>query len=85
MKIKNAKCELLHLLLTNDNVTTRQIQRECFILNVTSYLTHLRRDGVNIVCDYVKTKNRFGRPVKYGKFSILNRRESRQIFEKLNK
>lgn len=77
--------ELLHFLLTRKNATTRDIQRELYILNVTATISVLRRKGVQILCDNVKTRNRYGRPVKYGKFNILNVNQSKDIYQKLNK
>lgn len=89
MIIKNAPTnqttELLHTLLTNKNVTTRYIQQHLYILNVTSVMTSLRHKGVQIVCDYVHTKNRYGRPVRYGKFNVLNKTEAIKIYNNLNK
>lgn len=83
-KPKNAQMELLHFLLTRKNVTTRDIQRDLFILNVTATISVLRRKGVQILCNNVKTRNRYGRPVKYGKFSILNTNQSKDIYQKHN-
>jgi hypothetical protein len=82
---KNQSAELLHTLLTNKSVTTRYIQQHLYILNVTSAMTALRHKGVQIVCDYVQTKNRYGRPVRYGKFNVLNKAESTKIYNQINK
>jgi hypothetical protein len=84
-KPKNAQMELLHYLLTRKQVTTRDIQRELFILNVTATISMLRRKGVQILCENVKTRNRYGRPVNYGKFSILNKNQSKDIYQISNK
>lgn len=82
---KNQVTELLHYLLTKENVTTKSIQSNLFILNVTSCISYLRAKGCQIICDYIHTKNRYGRAVKYGKFNLLNKRESIKIYNQLNK
>jgi hypothetical protein len=77
--------ELLHLLITKDNVTTRFIQQHLFILNVTSVISYLRSKGCDILCNSVETKNRYGRKVRYGKFNLLNRKEATKIYNQINK
>ncbi len=77
--------ELLHLLITKESVTTKFIQQHLFILNVTSVISYLRSKGVNIFCEYIHTKNRYGRKIKYGKFILLNKKEAIKIYNQLNR
>lgn len=83
-KPTNQRTELLHLLITKKDVTTRFIQNHLFILNVTSGITYLRGKGCDIVCDLIHIRNRYGRLVKYGRFNLLNKKESIKIYNKLN-
>jgi hypothetical protein len=84
-KPNNQRAELLHLLITKDNVTTKFIQTHLFILNVTSVITYLRRKGCNILCNSIQTKNRYGRSVKYGRFNLLNKSEAKKLYNQINK
>jgi hypothetical protein len=81
----NQLAELLHLLLTKKDVTTRFIQKDLFILNVTSGISYLRSKGCHIVCDYIHIRNRYGRPVKFGKFNLINKNDAIKIYNQLNK
>jgi hypothetical protein len=83
-KPKNQMMELLYYLIKKNNVTTKSIQNDLFILNVTSGITYLRKYGCNIHCDYVHTKNRYGRPIKYGKFTLLNKDHAIKIYNQKN-
>lgn len=80
---KNQKMEVLNLLL-NAEQTTLDIIR-VGVLNPSSKITELRKLGVNIICENQKHKNKFGRNINYGKFSILNKQESKKIYNTLNK
>jgi len=80
---KNQKMEVLNLLL-NAEQTTLDIIR-VGVLNPSSKISQLRQLGVNIICENQKHKNKFGRNINYGKFSILNKQESKKIYNTLNK
>jgi hypothetical protein len=80
---KNQKMEVLNLLLSGEKTTLEIIN--VGVLNPSSKISQLRQLGVNILCENQKHKNKFGRNINYGRFSILNRNESKKIYNTLNK
>lgn len=77
---KNQNAELLSLLLTEKQTSLNIVMNG--ILNPTARITHLRKMGVNVICNLIKHTNKFGRVIRYGEFSVLNKRESRIIYTK---
>ncbi len=82
---KNQLMEVLYYLIHHNGATTRDIQRECYVLNVTAQMSALRKYGVQIICDEVKHKNKFGREITFGAFKIVNLAESKNIYKLKNK
>jgi hypothetical protein len=79
----NQKTEVLYSLLQREQTTMSIVKLG--VCNPTSTITHLRRAGVNILCDNQPHKNKFGRVIKFGTFSVLNRREATKIYNNLIK
>ena len=79
---KNQTSEVLNLLLTEKQTSLALISNG--ILNPGARIANLRAMGVNILCSYFSTVNKFGRAVKYGEFSILNKKDSRKIYTQIN-
>lgn len=79
---KNQTSEVLNLLLTEKQTSLALISNG--ILNPGARIANLRAMGVNILCSYFSTTNKFGRAVKYGEFSILNKKDSRKIYTQIN-
>lgn len=81
---KNQVMEVLYYLIEKASIgmaaSTRDIQRDCYVLNVTAKISELRKLGVQILCDSVKHKNKFGREITFGAFKILNLQESKTIY-----
>jgi hypothetical protein len=82
-KPKTQIAEVLHLLLSQDMTSLDIIMNG--VLNPTAKISQLRAKGVNILCNDVKHKNKFGRQMTYGRFTILNRREAAKIYNQINK
>lgn len=82
---KNQVMEVLNYLINKGIATTRDIQRDCYVLNVTAKISELRKLGVQIICDEIKGKNKFGREITFGSFKILNLAESTKIYYLKNK
>lgn len=80
---KTQVAEVLNLLLEKD-VTSFDIIGQG-ILNPTAKISWLRSKGVVILCNHIKTVNKFGRHCKYGRFTILNRGEAKKIYNAINK
>lgn len=79
---RNQTLEVLNLLLTNKQTSLSLISNN--IINPNARIANLRAMGVNILCSYLYTTNKFGRAIKYGEFSILNKRDSRKIYTQFN-
>jgi hypothetical protein len=82
---KNQVMEVLYYLIHHNGATTRDIQRDCYVLNVTAKISELRKIGVQIVCDELKAKNKFGREITFGTFKILNLADSKNIYKHKNR
>lgn len=80
---KTQLAEVLYLLLQNDLTSLDIIMHG--VLNPTAKISQLRAKGVNVLCNGVKHKNKFGRQIAYGRFTVLNRREAAKIYNQLNK
>ena len=80
---KNQLAEVLNLLLTKYRTSLDIIM--CGVLNPTSKISQLRDKGVVVLCDKVKHTNKFGRKMNYGKFSVLNFKDSVKIYNQINK
>ncbi len=78
----NQRAEVLYYLLQGQ-MTTRQFVNNG-ILNPTSVMTKLRSKGVDILCDNIKKKNKFGRKISYGKFNLANKKEAIKLYNKIN-
>lgn len=78
----NQNAEVLNLLLTDRQTSLNLISNG--ILNPGARIANLRAMGVNILCSYFSTVNKFGRAVKYGEFSVLNKKDSRKIYKEIN-
>jgi hypothetical protein len=82
---KNQVMEVLYYLIHHHGATTRDIQRDCYVLNVTAKISEVRKLGVQVLCDERKAKNKFGREITFGSFKILNLAESKKIYIQKNK
>lgn len=78
----NQKTEVLYSLLTQGQQGTLDLVGYG-ICNPTSVITLLRRDGVDIVCDTIQHKNKFGRKITYGRFKLSNKTQAKTIYNKL--
>ena len=50
------------------SVTRLQAMEDIGVANITAVITKLRKAGYNIETERVKTKNRYGEPVVYGRW-----------------
>lgn len=78
--------EALYTLLTNKSVSRKQFLLKADILNAPESVRQLKNNhGVGIVCKSVPTKNKFGRMVSYGTYSLTNVNAATKAYKKLNK
>lgn len=81
----NQRSEVLFYLLRVSKVTTRLLFSDLGILNPTARISNLRAMGLVIECDGVKFVNKFGRPGKYGIYSLKNAKKGISVYKELIK
>jgi hypothetical protein len=69
--------DLLEVLTTLDLVKNG-------ILNPSARISNLRAQGINILCEKIDHVNKFSRKINYGMFTIINRKDARLIYSKIN-
>jgi hypothetical protein len=79
----NQNAEVLNLLLTEKTTTSLNLVMNG-ILNPTARISSLRAKGVNIICRFINHTNKFGRSIRYGEFSVLNKKDSKRIYKEIN-
>ncbi len=78
--------EALYTLLNNKTVTRKQFLMKADILNAPESVRQLRSlHGVSITCKSVATKNKFGRIVNFGSYSLSNMSAAMKTYKKINK
>lgn len=69
---KNQLAEILAELLLVKTLT-RKSAMQLGVLNLTARISTLRlKYNIDVVCVEVSTKNKFGRPISYGKWHVAN-------------
>jgi len=75
----NQTAEVLYALLTNKAITRRTLP----VLNVTARFAELRKLGLEIPCNKIEYRNKFGRLTKYGTWELAkNERKLAEIIYK---
>lgn len=83
---KNQTAEILYCLLNYDKITFRQVFQETGIVNLGARISNLRLDyGLDIPCTEIETKNKFGRKISYGSWSLIDKEQGRIIYSKINR
>jgi hypothetical protein len=83
---KNQTSEILYFLLTNDKINFSYIYAMTGILNLSARISDLRLNyGLEIPCVEVETKNKFGRKISYGTWSLKDKEQARIIYSKINR
>jgi len=77
------KTEVLYSLLQGEQGTLDIVKMG--VCNPTSVITSLRRCGVDILCESIAHKNKFGRKVNYGKFKVQSKTKAKAIYNQLTK
>lgn len=76
---------LRELLAFYKNGTSRRyLEQATDILNVPDVIMHLRRSGIAIDMTFKKTTNKYGRPVKYGIYKLLDFQQAINFYKKHN-
>lgn len=89
-KPTNQRAEVLYLLIKHDCINRRDVLLDTGILNVTARIANLRNSHqIAIDCKRIETKNKFGRKISYGQWSISKRicalTNVLKIYNKINK
>ena len=83
---KNQTAEVLYFLLKCEQITFSYIYTMTGILNLSARLSNLRLDyGLDIPCVEKQVKNKFGRKISYGTWSLTDKEQGRIIYSKINK
>lgn len=77
------KTEVLYSLLQSPQTTIGIVSLG--VCNPTSVITNLRKAGVDIICQPVPHKNKFGRKMSFGRFIVANRTKAKTIYNQLIK
>lgn len=77
------KTEVLYCLLQGEQGTLDIVKMG--VCNPTSVITRLRQSGVDILCESVQHKNKFGRKMSYGKFRLASKSKAKTIYNQLIK
>lgn len=81
---KNQTAEVLYELLTNGPINRRDILINTGILNVTARISDIRKHGINVKCEMIKTKNKHNRSISFGKWSIDKNISVVDVYNKIN-
>ena len=76
--------EVLFFLIERINIDRRQMMLSCSVLNLPDQIMRLRtRYGLKITLTEVKTVNKFGREVSFGKYSIEDKKDASDVYRKM--
>ncbi len=83
-KPTNQVQEVLHSLLTNDSITVKQMMNDTGILNLSARLSDLKlKHNVSVEIKEVKTENKHGREIYYGKWMLKDRLKAREVYDSM--
>ena len=80
----NQITEVMYMLLTRKSINVRQMMFDTGILNLTARISDIRiKYGVDIVCEKQIVKNKFGRKISFGKWTLNNREKLIIIYDEI--
>lgn len=78
--------EVLYYLLTRLKIDRRQMMLTCGVLNLPEAIRKLRETyGVKITLNEVYSFNKFGRQIKYGEYSLDNKKDAAATYKNIQK
>ena len=82
----NQTAEVLYELLNSKHrIGFSEIYKATHAINLGQRISGLRRMGLKIYCTYVETKNKHGRKVKYGTWSVSGEeKKALEIYKRIN-
>jgi len=85
-KPKTQVTEVLYMLLTRESINVRQMMFDTGILNLTARISDLRtKYNIDIICQDIKTKNKFERKISYGQWMLSNKEHAKEVYLKIIK
>lgn len=81
----NQMSEVLYELITRDNITRMEFFQSTGILNVTARIANLRiKYDLDIVCKDINIRNKHGRIVTYGQWSLPDKEKGKEVYLQIN-
>lgn len=81
----NQMSEVLYELITRDNITRMEFFQSTGILNVTARIANLRiKHDLDIVCKDINIRNKHGRVVTYGQWSLPDKEKGKEVYLQIN-
>jgi hypothetical protein len=77
---KSQTQEVLYELIMRLYIDRKTMMLSCSVLNLTSIISRLRYLGVKIKTEKIEVKNKFGRDVFFARYSLVNKKESKNIY-----
>lgn len=83
---KNQLAEVLYLLLNNKSITVKSAMNDIGIINLSARISDLKlKHNLTIDCIKVNTKNKFGRPIYYGTWTIKSTKKvANKVYNTIN-
>lgn len=76
--------EVLFELIKRINIDRRQMMLSCGVLNLPDQIMKLRRrHNLTIELSKVKTENKFGREIEFGRYTLKNKKEASVTYLKI--
>lgn len=82
----NQTAEILYELLnTKVPLSFSELHQRTAVVNLGQRVSDLRRLGLKVYCKYVSTKNKHGRDIKYGSWSVAGEeKKALEIYKRIN-
>tara|TARA_R110000796_G_scaffold120506_3_gene234668 strand:+ start:4361 stop:4684 length:324 start_codon:yes stop_codon:yes gene_type:complete len=83
---KNQRLEVFYLLLNHpEGLSRKDFMDMAYVMNAPNCVSILRRKGVSILTEDIQRVNKFGRPVTYCIYKIVDRKIAEVQYSALNK
>lgn len=73
--------EVLFELINRIEIDRRTMMLHCGVWGLTARISDLRKLGLNIISNEIKSVNKFGREIKFVHYSLKNKKEACQIYD----
>ncbi len=81
----NQTAEVLYALIYSESIDRVTMMRDYGVLNLTARIANLRNlYHLVVICEEIQTKNKFGRPIIYGKWRLVNKEVAKSVYLTIN-